>query len=291
MENETEEVARVGASGAVDLQSGTSGKPQGSGACTRMKGFTVMSLLDSIAVPGRIEPTTLAAVLQLRKLEFEKFQVALDGMHQVTAIVAETKRRRGRTSRNTSAPLAQFEPGYFALYMDVWAGPPAKLRMRWKGPAMVVKANSPWVFEIQNLITGLVKEAHASRLKFYADRDLEVSADLLPHVAHNGQGYEVEEFGDARWNEVKQVYEIAVKWRGLDDVETSWEPAQNLFEDLPGPLTKYLKTRMGDPVFHAMCERYDWLLPQERSVARVAPSGQGRDGFVDKTSTTYPDHR
>jgi hypothetical protein len=54
-----------------------------------MTGLTVMSA-DSIAVPGQIEPTTLAAVLQYRKLEFEKLQVALDGMHQETAIVAET---------------------------------------------------------------------------------------------------------------------------------------------------------------------------------------------------------
>jgi hypothetical protein len=198
-----------------------------------MKGLAVMSPLDSIAVLGRIEPTTLAAVLQLRKLEFEKLQAALDGMHQETAIVAETKRRQGRASRTTSTPLAQLEPDDFVLYMDLWAGPPAKLRMRWKGPAMVVKANSSWVCEIQNLITGLVKEAQASCLKFYVDKDLEVSGDLLAHVAHNDQGYEVKAFGDARWNEVKQVYEIAVKWRGLD--EASWEPAQNLFEDLPGP--------------------------------------------------------
>ncbi len=102
MENGTEELARVGSSGAVDLQSGASGKPQWSGACTSDDGFAVMSPLDSIAVPGRIEPTTLAAVLQLRKLEFEKLQAALDGMHQETAMVAETKRRRGRASRNLS---------------------------------------------------------------------------------------------------------------------------------------------------------------------------------------------
>ncbi len=90
---------------------------------------------------------------------------------------------------------------------------------------------------------------------------------------------------------MKQVYEIAVKWRGLDDAETLWEPAQNLFEDLPGPLTKYLKTRMGDSLFHAMCERYGWLFSQGGSVVRVAPSGQGFDGCADKTSTTYPDQR
>jgi hypothetical protein len=103
-----------------------------------LTGLAVMSHLDSSAVPGRIEPTSLAVVLQLRTLEFKKLQVALDGMHQDTAIVAETKRRRGRANRTTSAPLAQFEPGDFVLYMDVWAGPPAMLRMRWEGPAMVV---------------------------------------------------------------------------------------------------------------------------------------------------------
>jgi hypothetical protein len=76
---------------------------------------------------------------------------------------------------------------------------------------MVVKANGPWVFEILNLITGLLKEAHASRLKCWTDKDLDVTEDLLAHAVHNNQGYEVEVFGDARWDEVKKVYEIAAK--------------------------------------------------------------------------------
>jgi hypothetical protein len=62
---------------------------------------------------------------------------------------------------------------------------------------------------------GLVKEAHASRLKFYADKDLDVTSDLLAHLAHDDQGYEVKASGDAPWNEVKKVYEIDVKWRGF----------------------------------------------------------------------------
>jgi hypothetical protein len=154
---------------------------------------------------------------------------------------------------------------------------------------MVVKATSTWVFEIQNLITGRVKEAHASRLKFYADKDFDVTADLLAHVAHNDQGYEVEQFGDARWNEAKKLYELEVKWRGLDEAEKSWEPVQNLFEDLPGPLLKYLKTRLDDPVVKSVCARHGWLLPQGGSVALVAPRGKGCDEVHDKTFTTYPD--
>ncbi len=66
------------------------------------------------------------------------------------------------------------------------------------------------------------------------------SSDVLAHVAHNDQGYEVESFDAARWNEVKKLSDIEVKWRGLDEAEKSWEPAQNLCEDLPGPLMMYL---------------------------------------------------
>jgi hypothetical protein len=63
---------------------------------------------------------------------------------------------------------------------------------------MVVKANSPWFLDRQNLITGLVNEAHVSRLKFDADKGLEETADLLGHVAHNDQGYKVDSFGTVR---------------------------------------------------------------------------------------------
>jgi hypothetical protein len=111
MENETEVVARVGTAASLN----------GQAPVQVMTGLAAMSPLDAIAVPGRIEPTTLEEVLKMRKLEFEKLQAALDGVHQETAIVAQKKRRRGRASRTTSAPLAQLEPGEFVLYMDLWA--------------------------------------------------------------------------------------------------------------------------------------------------------------------------
>ncbi len=107
---------------------------------------------------------------------------------------------------------------------------PNKLQMRWKGPAQVIKATNPWIFEIQNLITGVVKEAHASHLKFYADKDLDVNQDLLAHVAHHDQGHVVEDFRQCRWNPANKLYEVQIKWRGLDESEKSWEPAEN-FDD------------------------------------------------------------
>ncbi|OWZ10490.1 hypothetical protein PHMEG_00016657 [Phytophthora megakarya] len=51
-------------------------------------------------------------------------------------------------------------------------------------PAKVVDTSSNWIFTIENRLTGESNEAHASRLKFYADSSLGVTKDFLAHVAH-----------------------------------------------------------------------------------------------------------
>ncbi|ETM02791.1 hypothetical protein L917_00835 [Phytophthora nicotianae] len=87
--------------------------------------------------------------------------------------------------------------------------------------------------EIQNLITGQRKEAHASRLKFYADSSLDVTEDLMLHVAQNSEGYVVDSLLKARYNQQEKRHEIKVSWRGLDVIEDSWEPADILLQDVP----------------------------------------------------------
>ena len=251
-----------------------------------MTGIEPMSPLALLQQPGSAEPITMEALMDIKKLEFAKFQAALAELHSEAAQAADKKRAASR-ARNSKAQMAQFEPGDFVLYMDVWNATPAKLSVRWKGPAQVIKATSPWVFEIQNLITGVVKEAHASRLKFYADQDLNVDHELLAHVAHNDQGHVVESFGDCRWNPQTKAYEVQVKWRGLDDVEKSWEPATNLMEDLPVAFAKHLSTCSNDSVVRAMQQAYSWPSSEGGSMAFKKPSRRRpANKDVDTTSTT-----
>ncbi|ETV98988.1 hypothetical protein H310_08461 [Aphanomyces invadans] len=75
--------------------------------------------------------------------------------------------------------------------------------------------------------TSSTREAHSSRLKFYADDSLEVSEELLRHVAHNADGHVVDEFLDCRYNDRLPAYELLASWLGLQDIENSWEPASN----------------------------------------------------------------
>ncbi|KAH9078233.1 hypothetical protein Ae201684P_019324 [Aphanomyces euteiches] len=118
---------------------------------------------------------------------------------------------------------------------------PSKLNVTWRGPAQVVKAKSGWIFEIPNLITGIVREAHASRLKFYTDESLNVDEELLSHVAHNADGHVIDHLVDCRFNPKTAAFEVLVSWRGLQEIENSWEPATNLLEDIPVVLKRYVQ--------------------------------------------------
>jgi len=127
------------------------------------------------------------------------------------------------------------------LYADVWQHRRSKLSVKWCGPAQVKATVSNWIFEIENLITGQRREAHASRLKFYADVSLHVSEDLLRHVAHNSEGHVVAELLNARYTPTLKQHEIEVRWRGLSDAEDLWEPATTLLQDVPTVVRTFVK--------------------------------------------------
>jgi hypothetical protein len=93
--------------------------------------------------------------------------------------------------------------------MDVRGATPTKLGVLWKGAAQVEEAVSPWIFKLRNIATGEVREAHVSRIRFYAD-DFMVSEEVLAHVVHHDQGNVVEELQQCRFNQDAKTYEILV---------------------------------------------------------------------------------
>ncbi|ETO58622.1 hypothetical protein F444_22997 [Phytophthora nicotianae P1976] len=88
----------------------------------------------------------------------------------------------------------------------------------------VVDTSSNWVFTSKNLLTGETKEAHATRLTFYADSSLRITEDLLAHVPHNSEGHVVEKLLEARYDATSAMRQLLVKWRGLCELENTWDP-------------------------------------------------------------------
>ncbi|ETV76534.1 hypothetical protein H257_09536 [Aphanomyces astaci] len=179
---------------------------------------------------------------------------ALDKMHATVLDAATRKRQknRERRSKKEGAEMAQFDVDDFVLYMDVCSISHSKLSVTWRGPAQVVKTTSDWIFEIQNLVTGVVREAHSSRLKFYADDALDVTEELLRHIVHNADGHVVDQFLDCRYNDRMAAFEVCLRWRGLQAIEDSWEPAANLLEDIPTEFKRCVRSNKADPQVKAM---------------------------------------
>jgi hypothetical protein len=85
-----------------------------------------------------------------------------------------------------------------------------------------------------------------------------VTEDLLSQVAHSQEGHEVEKFLAVRHAKSAARFDVRIKWRGLEDSESSWEPAEQVAEDVPVPLKKFLKQHAGDTVAQALLKYLGW---------------------------------
>ncbi|ETO83927.1 hypothetical protein F444_02123 [Phytophthora nicotianae P1976] len=84
-------------------------------------------------------------------------------------------------------------------------------------------------------------DAHASRLKFYADQSLNVNEEILEHVAAQGIILAISQLKKHRWNSTIKDYEILVGWRGLESIEDSWEPLTSLAKEVKVLLNQYIQ--------------------------------------------------
>ncbi|ETV75857.1 hypothetical protein H257_09832 [Aphanomyces astaci] len=139
----------------------------------------------------------------------------------MSAMLTEVEDVSGKCSRQyhdkKGVRMAQFVVGDYVLYQDAWA----------------YLLGKNWVYDVENQLTHDVRPIHASRLKFYADCDLDVIFELLDQVTHNSEEFDIKAMVDARCIPTTKVCELLIKWRRLQDVENMWEPADNIFTDVP----------------------------------------------------------
>ncbi|ETV86426.1 hypothetical protein H257_01623 [Aphanomyces astaci] len=151
-----------------------------------MSGRLAMSPADTMALPGQIMSATLAEVEEGQRENIAAAQLELEEMHKLMSVENAWKGDRWRQyhEKKKGMQMTQFIVGDYVLYQD-------KLRTKWCGPAVVTEVTSNWVYAVENLLTHEVtyevRPVHGSRLKFYADGDLDVTSELLAHVAQNSE--------------------------------------------------------------------------------------------------------
>jgi hypothetical protein len=108
-----------------------------------------------------------------------------------------------------------FQVGDYRLVAEHCKSGMSKLQVKWKGPHRVASVESDYVFVVENLLTKELKAAHATRLRFYKDKELNVTAELPQAAEHNDhQLYVVSKILDAHYNEKEIFHELLVAWSG-----------------------------------------------------------------------------
>ncbi|CAK4347098.1 unnamed protein product, partial [Aphanomyces euteiches] len=120
--------------------------------------------------------------------------MARDELHRGVALQAKSKRDRERNRRNAKKGVKKIQ--FDIVLVGAVTQANNKLQVQWLGPRRIVNAISDWVFCVEDLRDGSLSTHHASRLKKFTAKDLNVSQALLDHIAYVEGGYLVEDLRD-----------------------------------------------------------------------------------------------
>jgi hypothetical protein len=188
-------------------------------------------LRDSVPSDVSVHPVSAERVAE----HTSSLRTALDAIHQ--GVVNNDKRSHKSSSTPRKSP--NWQVGDFVLVARVGADARDKTRARWIGPMRVVAALSEHVYSVQDLITEDVHDIHADRLRFYSDKHLAMTEELNNLLAYQSGGYLVDAIAGHR--NVDGEWSFLVKWKGFEEAETTYEPAMQLYEDVPVLVRKYVK--------------------------------------------------
>jgi uncharacterized protein YueI len=194
---------------------------------TRLNKWTPMQVFT-----GHAETTPLALMLKYNVpvntpldfiktqwlIEVEKLSKAMTKIHAQVAEKATRDRKAAIQKHNdkTDVRSPNFQVGDYVLVAEHCKSGTPKLQVKWKGPRRVASVESDYVFVVKNLLTKEHKAAHATRLRFYKDKEFNVTAELIQAADHNEhQLYVVSKILDTRYNEQEMFQELLVASRGL----------------------------------------------------------------------------
>jgi hypothetical protein len=80
-------------------------------------------------------------------------------------------------------------------------------------------------------------------LRFYKDKELNVTAELAHAAEHNDYRlYVVSKILDAHYNEQEMFHKLLVAWRGFPVGVTAWEPYSVMAVDVADMVVKFMES-------------------------------------------------
>ena len=106
----------------------------------------------------------------------------------------------------------------------------------------MVGADHAYVYSVQNIVSGAVHSAHVARLRFYADSQLQITAELKDVFQISYAQ------GECRMSALVHVAEddggniiVLVHWEGFNSEERTWESLRKIHSSAPEFVVKELR--------------------------------------------------
>jgi hypothetical protein len=214
---------------------------------TAFTGIPTASTLLSIVEPRTFTVLELSEVKLQQRLAVDELRSSVEMIHKAAHESAERRRAAVAARRKSKSGMetATLDIGDYVLVAkrDLHSGD--KLTLRWRGPHRVVGTISDHVYDVEDFLTGKITPVHASRLRLYSDAALEVSAELLDHIAHNNSGFDIQALRNLRYDPETKSNCVEKSWHGFDEAENTWEPLANLAGDVPELVERLLENILG----------------------------------------------
>ena len=87
-------------------------------------------------------------------------------------------------NRKTNVKAINFDVGDFVLRGLLQRETGRKPSLRWKGLYRVISCTGDYIFRVEDLLSGERLEVHGRRLKFFRNKDYEVTEQLMNHLSY-----------------------------------------------------------------------------------------------------------
>jgi hypothetical protein len=177
----------------------------------------------ALMLKDNVPVNALLDFIKAQKLmDVEKLSKAITGIHAQVAEKAKVDHRAAIQQHNdkTHVRSPNFQVGDYVLLAKHRESCVSKFQVKWKGLRRVSSVESDHVFVVDNILTKELKAAHATRLRFYKDKELNITAEVARAAEHNyHQLYVTSKILEARCNE-RDVFGVVGRvewfpcWRG-----------------------------------------------------------------------------
>lgn len=187
--------------------------------------------------PSSGKLVTLTAAAQERIQNLDNTKIILEHLHPLIEKDLHMMRNKQRVQTSKGKP-ANFDEGDYVLVAKDDVSKGEKLSLKRRGPRRVLKAQSEWIYEVEDLRNNLKECIHASRLRLYSDANLNQEA-IMPHILYSETGMPVSRL--MKLEKIGNKIMVHVRWKGLPASDDTLEPIAHVYHDVPQMLTKLLK--------------------------------------------------